>query len=133
MILHNHAADPDRYNERVNASRRRLLIALLLPVLALRVLLPAGFMPVVEAGELRIVMCAEGLQGQPGDGGHPATEDGNNCPFAHASLNAPPMQSGALVALPAPQFQSISFVDSNLPATTGPPRTTAARAPPLSS
>jgi hypothetical protein len=115
----------------VNATRRRLLIALLLPVLALRVLLPGGFMPVVEAGELRIVMCAEGLQLPAGDGGHPATEDGGVCAFAHASFNAPPMQPMALVALPALEFGSISFLDSNLPATTGPPRTAAARAPPL--
>jgi hypothetical protein len=115
----------------VNASRRRLLIALLLPVLALRVLLPGGFMPVAEAGELRIVMCAEGLQVPTGDGGHPATEDGGACPFAHASFNAPPMQSVALVALPALEFGFVSFVDSILPATTGPPRTAAARAPPF--
>ncbi len=117
----------------VNASRRHLLIALLLPVLVMRALLPGGLMPVVEAGELRIVMCADGLQMPTGDSGHPGSEDGNDCPFAHASLNAPPMQSGAFVARPAPEFHGVTGFISNLTATTGPPRTAAARAPPFSS
>lgn len=118
---------------RVNAFRRHLTIALLLPLLALRALLPAGFMPVVDAGELRIVMCADGLQLPTGDSGHSDSSGGNDCPFAHASLNAPPVQSGAIIALRAPEFHAVTSANSHLPATTGPPRTAAARAPPLSS
>lgn len=116
----------------MNASRRRLTIALLLPLLTLRALLPGGFMPVVDAGELRIVTCADGLQLPTGDTGHSDSSGDDNCPFAHANLNAPTVQSGAIVALQAPVFQAVTTVNSTLPATTGPPRTAAARAPPLS-
>jgi hypothetical protein len=117
----------------VTASRRRLLIALLLPVLALRVLLPAGFMPVADAGELRIVMCSDGMQlpgTGPGDsGGHPPHEMGK-CPFASAGFHAPPTQFVATAGMPVLSVQFHSFPAADLPPTTGPPRTSAARAPP---
>lgn len=118
----------------VTSSRRRLLIALVLPVLALRVLLPAGFMPVAEGGELRIVMCSEGLQlpaGADGDSGdHPAPADTGDCPFAQASFNAPPVQFVAFAALPVLTRQFHSSAAEVLPPATGPPRVGTARAPP---
>ncbi len=122
-----------RVLRRVNASRRRLALALLLPMLALRALLPGGFMPVVEAGELRIVMCADGLQLSTHDSDRSDSAGDNDCPFAHANLNAPVMQCRTIVTRRAPEFHAVTCDDSSLPATTGPPRTAAARAPPLSS
>jgi hypothetical protein len=116
----------------VNASRRRLLIALLLPVLALRVLLPAGFMPVTDGGELRIVMCSEGMQ-MPGagtGGDHPVGEDMGKCPFASASFHAPLLPFVVLAATPTLSTRFNSFVAVELPPATGPPRAAAARAPP---
>lgn len=116
----------------VTASRRRLLIALLLPVLALRALLPAGFMPVTDGGELRVVMCSEGMQlSLAGTGGdHPAGEDSGTCPFASASFIAPLPQFVVVAATPAPGAGFISFAADDLPPSTGPPRAAAARAPP---
>jgi hypothetical protein len=119
----------------VNASRRRLLIALLLPVLALRVLLPAGFMPLAEGGELRIVMCSEGMQipGTDSGDGHPQGDDMGKCPFASAGSPAPPSYfvAGAIAAPLGTQF--ISLAAEDLPPSTGPPRAAAARAPPFHS
>jgi hypothetical protein len=88
-------------------SRRhtRLVIALLLPLMVLRAMLPAGFMPVAENGALRIVMCSEGIYPAPadqsgaentGDTRHSASDSGS-CPFANAAVNAtPPVVSPAL-------------------------------------
>lgn len=79
--------------------RLHLVLALLLPLMALRALLPAGYMPVSEGGELRIAMCSAGLSapdspdGAPADDGQlPAATD--SCPFAIAGSMAPPPQSG---------------------------------------
>jgi hypothetical protein len=119
----------------VTASRRRLLIALLLPVLALRVLLPAGFMPVSDGGELRIVMCSEGMHlPDAGTGGdRPDGDDMGNCPFASASFNAPLPQFVVVAATPTLSARFISFAADDLPPSTGPPRAAAARAPPYHS
>lgn len=71
----------------------RLIIALLLPLMTLRGLLPAGYMAGMQNGELRIVMCSDGLQGaakqapQNHSGQH-ASDDA--CPFAMAAALAPP-------------------------------------------
>jgi hypothetical protein len=78
-------------------SRRRIRgwIALLLPLMVLRALLPAGYMPVAADGELRIVMCSAGLdtlghhdRGHGQDDGTQAQQA--SCPFAHAATLAPP-------------------------------------------
>lgn len=77
-----------------------LLVTLLLPLLALRALLPVGYMAVVEGSSLRVVMCSEGLQLQraaeagiavQGEDHHrPASQDGGGCAFALAAFSAPP-------------------------------------------
>jgi hypothetical protein len=70
----------------------QLAIALLLPFMALRALLPAGFMPSADGGP-RLVLCSEGLPASDSGGGpsQPAHGDaGDNCPFAHAAHFAPP-------------------------------------------
>lgn len=72
--------------------RLHLLIALLLPLMVVRGLLPAGFMPVAQGGELRMALCSDGLQ-LPSDGqtsGDHAPGSGGDCLFAHAATSAPP-------------------------------------------
>lgn len=118
-------------------SRRRLhlFIVLLLPLMTLRALLPAGFMPVAEGGELRMVMCGDGLQlpGNVGDDdtGHPAPSDTGDCPFAHGSINAPPVQHVAGIVEPRREVRFLALAVDELPPATGPPRIAAARAPPV--
>lgn len=115
----------------MNAATRRLLIALLLPVLALQVLLPAGFMPVAEGGELRMVMCAEGLQLPGSDGGEaPAPDESGKCPFALATASVLPPQSMAHGLAPALSSQPHALANEDLPPAAGPQRSNTARAPP---
>ncbi len=138
---------PHRLAWRPVISRRRLhlVIALLLPLLALRTLVPAGYMVTAADGGLRIVICDAGFAGgntpahHHGDhhghqhgGTDPQPSGGEHCPFAHAAVNAPPplLVSGALVPLLQVTFTSRS--SEQLPPATGPPRQTSARAPPLS-
>jgi hypothetical protein len=77
-----------------------LLVALLLPLIVVRSLLPEGFMPVAEDGQIRMVLCSEGLQAPAGDrdpGDHPLAGSSGDCLFAHASSPAPP---SVIVAVP---------------------------------
>jgi hypothetical protein len=87
------------YNPPVISRRhKRFVIALLLPLMVLRAMLPAGFMPVAENGVLRIALCSDGLypavidQGKDHEhgGNHKLPSDSGNCPFANAAANAPP-------------------------------------------
>lgn len=77
-------------------TRRRLhlVLALLLPLLALRALLPTGYMPVTEGGELRFALCSAGLAGPATDeapaGDQQLPPNSDSCPFALASAMAPP-------------------------------------------
>jgi hypothetical protein len=75
-------------------SRRHLhlVIALLLPLMVLRAMLPAGYMPVAENGTLRIAMCSDGFQPAATDqsGDHQLPSNSGDCPFANAAVNAPP-------------------------------------------
>lgn len=117
------------YNPAVTRSRRHLLIALLLPLLALRALLPTGYMAEAQAGEFRLVMCAEGLHlPQDSDGQDPAGENGL-CLFAHAAQAAVPAAPFVVPAAPdvAPALPGIGHL---LAPTTGPPRAELARGPP---
>ena len=116
-------------------SRRnlRLLIALMLPLMVLRGLLPTGYMAAAEGGKLRIVMCSAGLVAgdkspDTGTGDHTVTDPGH-CLFAHAATLAPPAQAVLTVATTVLHYWS-SADFRTLPPATGPPRTAAARAPP---
>ncbi|HXC60382.1 MAG TPA: hypothetical protein VN645_13795 [Steroidobacteraceae bacterium] len=81
-------------------TRRRIdfVIALLLPLMVLRGLLPAGYMPVNQNGEIRIAMCSDGryVAGTERDtrqapsGRHELPSDSSPCPFASAAVNAAP-------------------------------------------
>jgi len=80
-------------------TRRRLnfIIALLLPLMLLRGLLPPGYMASARNGELRITMCSEGIyvagaklfKEQPTSNKHQPSDSGS-CPFASAVAHAPP-------------------------------------------
>jgi hypothetical protein len=116
-------------------SRRHLhlLIALLLPLMVMRGMLPAGYMAVAEEGKLRIVMCSAGLT-LPGDA-DPGTDDSRSsdpgtCLFAHATSVAPPVLAVVGIAPTHTPVQLVSLESGSLPPATGPPRLAAARAPP---
>lgn len=132
-------------------SRRHLrrLIMLLVPLLALRALVPTGYMVASGSGELRLVLCDASLGGSDmhamsghqehdphlhhhGDGnGHDRMPSaGEHCPFAHAPFNAPPARMLVVASVHAPVFRFLSRSIEHLPPTTGPPRETSARAPP---
>lgn len=117
------------YNRAVTRSRRHLLIALLLPLLALRALLPAGYMAEAQAGEFRLVMCAEGLHlPQDSDDQDPAGDNGL-CLFAHAAQAAVP--AAPFIVPAAPEVAPAAPGGEHLLApTTGPPRADLARGPP---
>lgn len=112
-----------------------LLIALMLPLMVLRGMLPAGYMAVADGGKLRVVMCSAGLV-QPGDdasapdSNDPRQADSGSCLFAHAATVAPPIQHGVARAAPPVLLEFSAGNSAALPPTTGPPRSAAARAPP---
>lgn len=115
----------------------RQIIALLLPLMVLRAFLPAGFMPVTGNGELRIVMCSEGLQApatttrdDSSTGHQQPSGTGGDCAFAHAATSAPPTQIVFAIVEPLRETRFLSFAATTLPPATGPPRATAARGPP---
>ncbi|HMA11998.1 MAG TPA: hypothetical protein VKO83_08925 [Steroidobacteraceae bacterium] len=81
-----------------------LLIALLLPLMVMRGMLPAGYMPVAEGGVLKMALCSDGLKLPSDNGGqdhHRLPGSSGDCLFAHAAASAPPP---SIVALPAPGF-----------------------------
>jgi|SRR6478609_3719226 len=115
-------------------SRRRIRgwIALLLPLMLLRALLPAGYMPVAAQDGLRIVMCSDGLADRSGPApgpDHSPTPDGGHCLFAHAAAFAPPQAEAGILAPGAMAF--FTALDPVSASTaTGPPRLHSARGPP---
>jgi hypothetical protein len=77
----------------ISRSRRHLVVALLLPLLALKALLPPGYMPAAGEGRLRIVMCSAGLAalaGEQHDGTGSQPAEHATCAFAMAGAAAPP-------------------------------------------
>jgi hypothetical protein len=123
-----------------------LVIALLLPMMVLRAMLPAGYMPVTQDGTVRIAMCSDVLHIAASGAADAATDTGSdtdssdhelpaaaeNCAFATAVPGAPPpvasfsfvivdTDAGAIQAHAAPT-RSVSLV-----------RVQSARGPPSSS
>lgn len=118
-------------------SRRHIRtgLAVLLPLMVLRALLPTGYMPVAEDGRLRMVMCSAGLSlpgGTSEDAGRDHRLPGANgdCLFAHATAAVPPVLQVIALAHPPLAVRIVSRPTLQRPAATGPPRITAARAPP---
>jgi hypothetical protein len=93
---------------RLRTRKTRLwAVACLLPALALRVLVPVGFMPVFGAGEPFTMQMCHGSGPVPAasqplpDGGAPASDGRGHhapCPFAATGTAAPP--SAIVVSLP---------------------------------
>lgn len=84
-----------------------LAIALLLPLMVLRALLPAGYMPVAGDGAPRLVMCSGGFAALSGDSDgtdESLPQIAQNCLFAHASSAAPPPARVVVSVLPLSQF-----------------------------
>ncbi len=117
-------------------SRRHmyLVLTLLMPLLTLRALLPAGYMASPSSDGPRIVLCSGGLAAwntPAGDSRHnqlPAAAE--DCPFALAAMHAPPPHVVLRNFAPALQTRFLSRSADELPPTTGPPRQSGARAPP---
>jgi hypothetical protein len=92
------------------AAARRLL-ALVLPVLLLRVLIPAGFMPLAAGGGLTVGLCPGAVTSSPGHAHHGGHPHGEHVPCLFAASAAPafsppplalPPGSGAAPAVAAP-------------------------------
>lgn len=118
----------------ISRHRLYLVLTLLMPLLTLRALLPAGYMVSAAHDGPRIVMCSEGLAAlnAPADDSQhpqPASADGD-CAFAHAAASAPPPHYIAGAFVPALDVAFLSAVTDSLPPATGPPRQAGARAPP---
>lgn len=79
---------------RFRRMHRRWVVALVLPLLALRALVPAGFMASPIAGSLQMVFCGAGHHGHS----HHSTAGDPTCPFAQSAGPAP---LPALPVLPA--------------------------------
>lgn len=111
-----------------------LVLTLLMPLLTLRALLPAGYMVSAAGDGPRIVLCSEGLAGW-----HAAADEsrhdqlpaaGDNCPFALSGMHAPPPHVAVLGFAPALVSTFLQQPSAELPPATGPPRNSGARAPP---
>jgi hypothetical protein len=113
----------------VTGSRRPLrpwVVALALPLLALRALIPAGFMASPVAGSLQLVFCGVGHH----DHAHPSTVGDPTCPFAQSAGPAPlpslpvvPTSIEAVAfALPAASSQTVpQYGPLRRPIPRGPP------------
>lgn len=92
--------------------RRSKLIWLLLPLLALRGLVPAGFMVDTAHGHLAIVVCPGHIpaaqDSEPGTG---HDQPSKLCPFAVAAVSAPPGFEAAIAS-----FVSLSLENLATPA-----------------
>lgn len=105
-------------------SRRHmhLVIALLLPLMVLRAMLPPGYMPVAENGTLRIALCSDGIypaadnsSDKSTGSGHEQPSTSGSCAFANAAASAPPPAA----------LQSVVAIEVNagtVPASTAPTR-----------
>ncbi len=110
-------------SDRASSRAARRILILVLPLLALRLLIPAGFMPVADAGGLAIGLCpgvtvpAAGTpahdmhhmhHGAGHGGGQPAGEHHAPCLFAASSAPAfaPAALAGQLV-LPARTLRTL--------------------------
>ena len=112
---------------------KHLTIALLLPLLVLRAMLPAGYMPVADADGLRIVMCSASLPASLDDStgsGHELPPNAGECAFAHSAGAAPPVSIDGLQVF-APAFNAETIGDYRSPdLPIDRPRAHAARGPP---
>ena len=109
--------------------------ALVLPLLALRALVPSGFMASSVAGSMQMVFCEPGAMAghhHPAahDGGHHSKAVDQTCPFAQSAGPAPLPSIPVLAADSAPSgVEPILTVSQTAPAS-GPERQQTPRGPP---
>lgn len=126
---------------------KRRLLALVLPLLLLRLLVPAGFMPMAGAGGLGIVLCPQEARLPPGlamahaghamhhaghhGGGAPASAE-HHAPCLFAASAAPPVPASLLLAAAAPASATAAPLPRQARASALPVilRAQSARAPP---
>ncbi len=111
----------------------------LVPLLLLRALIPAGFMPAVGAGSLALVYCEPGALVAPSShahhapgaehAGHGAHTAAGECPFAQSAAPALPTLLAAVLVQPQPAPVAAAPRDDQHPAAV-PLRHAAARGPP---
>ena len=113
-------------------NRKVRLLLYVLPFVLARLLLPAGFMPALQDGELRLAFCGVVASATPDAGtanADPHPLDGNDhCPFAAPALAMLPVLPAVPPAVPLvlpPPAAPVYFQP-----TTGPPRAFGSRAPP---
>lgn len=116
----------------MNPRVHKQVIWWLLPLFALRGLVPAGFMLDTSQGELSIIVCpGHATQSQSGNHDAPSgKQDATVCPFAAATSAGPLANAvpfGAADVQPD-QFNLVDLADSELPF--GPARAQQSRAPP---
>ncbi len=116
------------------STSRFWVAALLLPLLAVRALVPAGFMAAPVAGSVQIVFCDAGAMAghhhAGHDGGHHSPVADPTCPFAQSAGPAPLPSIPVLAADAAPHsFERILAVSQTAPAS-GPERQQTPRGPP---
>jgi hypothetical protein len=117
----------------MSLNRNIRLLLYVLPFVLARLLLPAGFMPTLQDGELRLAFCGV-VATAPADGDTAAADphplDGNDhCPFAQPTLAMLPVLPAEPPAVPMvlpPPATPVYFQP-----TTGPPRAFGSRAPPV--
>jgi hypothetical protein len=111
-----------------------LVLTLLMPLLTLRALLPAGYMVSGASDGPRIVLCSEGFAALHAPANDPRHDQlpaaGDDCPFALATAHAPPPHVVVRDFAPLLEIQFLSQSAAGLPPSTGPPRQSGARAPP---
>jgi hypothetical protein len=112
----------------MSATRLRRWVLWLLPLIAARALIPAGFMLSAEHGSLQVVLCSGSgpVMSMPASSAHAhhhgqpetAAHDGSVCPFALAAMASLPGLLSALVQLLAPvtsepEFRANAFQPSD--------------------
>ena len=117
----------------MSLNRKIRLLLYVLPFVLARLLLPAGFTPTLQGGELKLAFCGV-VTAAPADAGtakadpHPLDAN-DHCPFAQPALAMLPVLPAVPPAVPVvlpPPSTPVYFQP-----TTGPPRAFGSRAPPV--
>jgi hypothetical protein len=106
-----------------------------LPLIALRLLLPAGLMPVADVTGPTLELCSPDKAGRSTPENPRVPERGGShgegiCPFAAAAVVAPASNIVLSVAFGIGPIVTAASADTPRIAQTGPPRTQRSRAPP---
>jgi hypothetical protein len=120
-------------NRRKDAGRRRWTTFVLI-MLALRALVPAGFMLAPVDGQPAIVLCDTDAPGARHHVGHHHAGHAHadpTCPYAQSAAPAPLPALPALTAAPGAAADALPTLSAQVHARFGPSRQQSPRAPPL--